>query len=91
MSKRLAVAVAMAISTVALVAGPAAAHNAGNVTTGNGTCVTVGSEKPSPVVGDGNPNQLPDGSLDLVPGPFDQYGARYAADKSPAIAPRPCP
>jgi len=46
-------------------------------------------------VGAGNPNQSPGfnpaGQLDLIPGPGDQYGARYAADRSPTLLPGPCP
>jgi hypothetical protein len=74
------------------VAGPAGAHNAGHIILPSGECRDVGSGKDAPLVPEQNPNRLAStGQLDLVPGPGDQYGARYAADQSPAILPGNCP
>jgi hypothetical protein len=58
----------------------ASAHNSGHIILSDGQCVNVGSLKEAPIVGDGNPQQLPNGQLDLIPGSGDQYGARFAAD-----------
>lgn len=61
-----------------LIPGVATAHNAGHVDLPNGGCVNVGA---------GNEVLLPEtaqapqnsGHLDLIPGPGDQFGSRYAA------------
>ena len=89
----------MAISTVAVLLAPRQASPAhttpSHLIRPDGTCVNVGSSKDAPIVGAGNPNQSPGfnpaGQLDLIPGPGDQYGARFAADHSPRILPGPCP
>ena len=88
----------MTISTLAVVwlaPGVASAHNSGHLIRPDGTCVDVGSSREAPFVGAGNPNQSPGfnpaGQLDLIPGPGDQYGARFAADHSPTLLPGPCP
>jgi hypothetical protein len=70
----------------------ALAHNAGHIILPDGRCMNVGSLKDAPIVGDGNPNQLANGQLDLIPGSGDQYGARFAADQgSSAVLPGECP
>ena len=84
-----------ALAVVWLAPGVASAHNSGHLIRPDGTCVDVGSSKEAPLVGAGNPNQSPGfnpaGQLDLIPGPGDQYGARFAADHSPRLLPGPCP
>ena len=56
------------------------AHNAGHIHLPNGECVDVGSGKHGPT-----PNQ------DKIPGPDDQYGARWAAEQgNTPIYPRHC-
>lgn len=97
--RRLACAAAAVACGLGIEAAPAAAHNAGCVTTGNGTVVSVGSEKDAPFVGALNPhrhNTIFDekdagnlGRLDLVYGPGDQYGARFAADQGNSAVQRP--
>ncbi len=86
--------------TLAVSAGPAAAHNAGLVITGNDTVVEVGSGKGGPFVSENNPHfhaaaDCDYGRLDLITGRGDQYGARFAADQgqSAVIPPPPgsCP
>jgi hypothetical protein len=93
---RILVALALASTVVALSVGPAAAHNAGCVLTGNGEYVFVGSNKESPAVPDQNPNSSYDprrdgNFLDLQPQTpgSDQYGARYAADQGNSAVERP--
>lgn len=82
MRKRLSIAAAVSsLVALSLAAGPAGAHNAAHFFLPDGTCVDVGSSREAPIVGAGNPNQLPNGQLDLIPGSGDQYGARYAADQ----------
>jgi hypothetical protein len=91
----------VAVAATALVAvSPAWSHNAGHVFTGDGSCLNVGSFKDGPVVPEQNPNRntIPGddfGRLDLIPGPGDQYGARYAADQGNAapngVWPAGCP
>ena len=94
MKRSILVAVgALAVITVPV--GLADAHNAAHIVLPDGTCLNVGSNKDTPIVGAGNPNQsagfnLP-GQLDLVPGDGDQYGARYAANQSPRLLPGECP
>jgi len=85
------IALACASVVVALVAASgAAAHNAGYVMTGNGSCQEVGSNKEGPVVPDSNPNRnASTGQLDLIAGPGDQYGARYAAEQGNSAVQRP--
>lgn len=88
---RLAATVAVSAAIV-LVPATASAHNSGHVILPDGTCVNVGSEKEAPLVPEANPNRNDaTGQLDLIPGPGDQCGARWAAAKSPAILPGPCP
>lgn len=86
-----AVACALALS-----AGPATAHNAGCVQTGNGEWVFVGSNKSAPFVPEENPHyhaarDADHGRLDLIEGPGDQYGARFAADQGNSAVERPSP
>ena len=81
---------------LALGAGPASAHNAGCVQTGNGEWVFVGSNKSAPFVPEQNPHHhdaadADHGRLDLQPGPGDQYGARFAADQGRSAVERPAP
>ena len=80
---------AAALTALALATG-ASAHNAGYVVTGNGTCQEVGSNKEAPLVPEQNPNRnAGTGQLDLIPGPGDQYGARFAADQGNSAVQRP--
>jgi hypothetical protein len=93
---RMSLAVALGAMTAAsLTAGLAEAHNAAHFFLPNGTCHEVGSNREAPIVGAGNPNQSPGfnrpGQLDLIPGSGDQYGARYAAERSPRLLPGNCP
>jgi len=70
----------------------ASAHNAAHFFLPSGECLNVGSDKTAPLVPEQNPNRnATTGELDLVPGPGDQYGARYAADQSPQLLPGNCP
>ncbi len=81
---------AAVVCALALGTPPASAHNAGCVQTGNGAVVSVGSNKEAPVVSSHNPNSLPNGQLDLLPGSGDQYGARFAAVQGQSrVAPPP--
>jgi hypothetical protein len=85
---RLALPFALALTLAT--ASPAAAHNAGYVITGDGTCQEVGSNKEGPVVPEQNPNRnATTGQLDLITGPGDQYGARFAADQGSSAVQRP--
>jgi hypothetical protein len=72
--KQLVVGIAV-VAVLALSSSVALAHNAGHVILPSGECVNVGSQKEAPLVG---PDKQ---QLDLIPGPGDQYGARYAADQ----------
>lgn len=79
-----------ALASLTLGAGGAVAHNAACVVTGNGSVVFVGSNKDGPIVPEQNPNRLwvaDEGvyRLDLMDGSGDQYGARWAAEQSPAL------
>lgn len=57
------------------------AHNAGHVHTPNGECRDVGSGKHAH-----NPEEQ-----DKIPGPGDQYGARWAAEQgNTPVEPRHC-
>ena len=79
-------ALALPIVLAFLGASPASAHNAGYVITGARTCQEVGSGEEAPLVPESNPNRNADtGQLDLIPGPGDQYGARFAADQGSAV------
>jgi hypothetical protein len=81
---------AVPCTLVVLGVAPAQAHNAGYVITGDGTCQEVGSGKEAPLVPEQNPNRnATTGQLDLIPGPGDQYGARYAADQGNSAVQRP--
>lgn len=69
------------IVSLLLVASAALAHNAGHIHLPTGKCVDVGSGKHAH-----NPEQQ-----DHIPGPGDQYGARYAAEMgNTPIWPRHC-
>ena len=79
---------------LAVGAGPATAHNAGCVQTGNGSWVFVGSNNSGPDVAAQNPHyheamDADHGRLDLQEGPGDQYGARFAADQGNSAVERP--
>lgn len=71
------------------------AHNAGHVNLPTGTCINVGSNKDAPAVNPAAPSlRLEDGTyvLDLIPGPGDQYGARFAATRGNSrVEPADCP
>ena len=70
----------------------ASAHNSGHIILPDGQCLNVGSLKEAPTVGDGNPHQLANSQLDLIPGSGDQYGARFAANQGySAVLPGECP
>jgi hypothetical protein len=89
---RLLIALIITVLASLMTVSVAFAHNAGHIILPDGQCMNVGSLKDAPVVGDGNPNQLSNGQLDLIPGPGDQYGARFAADQgNSAILPGECP
>jgi hypothetical protein len=90
------IAAVVLVAGASLPAGLAAAHNAAHLFLPDGTCREVGSNKDAPIVGAGNPNQSPGsnnlpGQLDRIPGNGDQYGARYAAERSPRLLPGNCP
>jgi len=88
---RLMIAVVIAWLVSLMSFSLAFAHNAGHIMI-NGQCINVGSLKEAPIVGDGNPNQLSNGQLDLIPGPGDQYGARFAANQGQSrVEPGECP
>jgi hypothetical protein len=67
---RLMLIVMAVILALMVVVGSAMAHNAGHIHLPTGECVDVGSGKHAH-----NPEQQ-----DHIPGPGDQYGARYAAE-----------
>ncbi len=67
---RVMLIVMAAILALMVVVGSAMAHNAGHIHLPTGECVDVGSGKHAH-----NPEQQ-----DHIPGPGDQYGARYAAE-----------
>ncbi len=90
MKKKIA-AVVFALALVAP-AGVASAHNAGNITTPNGTCHNLGNgskdngrpddPEGAPLVPEQNANRLDStGQLELIEGTGDQYGARFAAGR----------
>jgi hypothetical protein len=82
------------VAAAVLPAAPATAHNAGCVQKGTGEWVFVGSGNDGPFVPEQNPNRnttTDPGRLDLIPGPGDQYGARYAADQGNSAVERPSP
>ena len=88
--RRLTLLGVVVTAAVAVFPVPAPAHTAGCVQTGNGEWVFVGSNKSGPFVPEQNPNRnAATGQLDLVPGPGDQYGARYAADQGNSAVQRP--
>ena len=72
-TKRLVVGIVVAgiIAFQGLIGGVALAHNAGHIHLPSGECQDVGSGKHAH-----NPEQQ-----DKIPGPGDQYGARYAAEQ----------
>ena len=92
---RLIIALLITLLASPMTVSVASAHNAGHIITPDGQCVNVGSLKESPDVSDSNPNlntTTDPGQLDLIPGPGDQYGARFAANQgNSAILPGPCP
>ena len=94
--KRSLLAVAGGVITLTVPVGIAGAHNAAHLFLPDGSCHDVGSNKDAPIVGAGNPNQSPGsnnppGQLDLIPGNGDQYGARWAAERSLTLLPGNCP
>ena len=69
---------AFTVLAIALTATVAFAHNAGHIHLADGTCLDVGSG-------------LHNFHVDLIPGPGDQYGTRYAAlQGNTPIWPRHC-
>jgi hypothetical protein len=90
-------AMAGVIGMQAISGGVAVAHNAGHVVLPDGTCLNVGSGKAGPFVAENNPHyhDAPDqdqGRLDLIAGPGDQYGARFAATRGNSeVLPAECP
>jgi hypothetical protein len=89
---RIVLAVLITVLASLMIVSVASAHNAGCIILADGQYLNVGSSKDAPVVGDGNPHQLSNGQLDLIPGPGDQYGARFAADQgNSAVLPGECP
>jgi hypothetical protein len=77
---------AATIATVILLPAGALGHNAGHIILPSGECLDVGSNKEAPLVGQDKTQ------LDLIPGPGDQYGARYAAVQgNTPILPGNCP
>lgn len=75
------IVITVIILSLVLTATVAWAHNAGHVHLPNGSCVDVGSGKHAH-----NPEQQ-----DRIPGPGDQYGARWAAEQANTpIWPRHC-
>ena len=82
-TKRLVVGIALVVvvGMQGLTAGAALAHNAGHIHLPTGECQNVGSGKHAH-----NPEQQ-----DKIPGPGDQYGARWAAEQGETpIFPRHC-
>jgi hypothetical protein len=78
--KHLMIALVVA-ATLVLSGSVALAHNAGHIHLPNGECVDVGSGKHAH-----NPEEQ-----DKIPGPGDQYGARWAAEQgNTPIWPRHC-
>jgi hypothetical protein len=88
---QISVALTIALAVVASTTATVAAHNAGCVQTGNGDWVFVGSNKSSPAISANSVKSSDDPPrtgvfLDLTPQTTgDQYGARYAAEISPAV------
>ena len=84
--------VLLALVGLMTLAPVAQAHNAGHVFLPSGECVDVGSGKEAPLVPESNPNRNDQGQLDLITGPGDQYGARFAAARgNTPILPAECP
>lgn len=70
--------VGVGVTVAALLSFPfALAHNAGHIHRPNGECVDVGSGRHAH-----NPEKQ-----DKIPGPGDQYGARWAAEQRDAHLP----
>lgn len=91
-NNRFMIAILVALLAIFMTIGVASAHNAGHIFLPDGQCLNVGSLKEAPIVGDGNPNHLSTGQLDLTPGSGDQFGARFAADQgNSAVLPGGCP
>jgi hypothetical protein len=82
----------VAVLLAAIGAPSASAHNAGHIVLPDGRCLEVGSNKEAPIVAGPAPGDLPSGQLDLIAGPGDQYGARFAATQgNTPILPGNCP
>jgi hypothetical protein len=96
-NNRLLIAVLITLLISLMVVSAVSAHNAGHIILPDGQCLDVGSgsihpDRGAPIVGDGNPHQNEAGQLDLIPGPGDQYGARFAAEQgNSAVLPGECP
>lgn len=92
---RLVIALLVTLLASLMTVSVVSAHNAGHIITPDGQCHNVGSLKESPDVSDSNPNlntTTDPGRLDLIPGPGDQYGARFAANQgNSAVLPGACP
>lgn len=92
---RLVIALLITLFVILNMVRVTSAHNAGHIITPDGQCQNVGSLKDSPDVSDSNPNlntTTDPGRLDLIPGPGDQYGARFAAVQgNSAVLPGECP
>jgi hypothetical protein len=82
-------ALLVATAAAGICASTASAHNSAHFFVGD-RCIQLGSQREAPTVGAGNPNQNA-GQLDLIAGPGDQYGARFAADRSEQLLPGDCP
>jgi len=85
-----AVSLLAALAVSGALAAAAGAHNSAHFFVGD-RCIQLGSQLEAPLVGAGNPNQTSGGQLDLVAGPGDQYGARFAADRNVQLLPGDCP
>jgi hypothetical protein len=76
---------------------PVSAHNAGNIVFPDGNCLDVGSGNSGPFVAESNPHyhegsDVDQDRLDLIDGPGDQYGARFAATRGNSrVLPGACP
>ena len=78
--KRATPAAAGAVIARAMPAGDAGAHNAAHLILPDGTCHEVGSNKDAPIVGAGNPNQIP---------PLDNFPVNSISSPATATRRRP--